>query len=176
MIDYTLSQKFQLQTGFIYTKKNYKMNGSDYHPPKGTWIDYVNLKEVTGSCSMYDIPLNLRYNAIRKKSSTIFFSAGLSTYLMNSEDYSYYYYYNGAPNTRDRSYPTNDDYLFSVFNFSAGFEKKLNKSFSMQVEPFFKQTLTGVGFGSISLSSTGIYFSLRYNPLKASKPISAAIK
>ena len=173
-IDYKLSQKFQLQTGFIYTRKNYKMNGSDYHPPKGTWIDYVNLQEVTGNCSMFDIPVNLRYNAIRKKSSTIFFSAGLSSYLMNNEDYSYYYYYNGAPNTRDRSYPTSDDYLFSVINFSAGFEKKLNKSFSMQVEPFFKQTLTGVGFGSISLNSTGIYFSLRYNPLKPSRPVTVA--
>jgi|SRR5689334_18302064 len=141
----------------------------DYHPPKGTWFDYVNLKDVTGNCSMYDIPLNVRYNLVAKKSSNIFISAGLSSYLMKKEQYSYFYYYNGVPTTRDRGYPTSDDYLFSIINFSAGFEKKLNKSFSLQVEPFFKQTLTGVGFGSISLNSTGIYFSLRYNPLKAAK-------
>jgi hypothetical protein len=171
-IDYRLSQKFSLQTAFIYTKKNYKLNGEDYHPPKGTWFDYVRMQDVTGSCSMYDIPLNFRYNAVRKKSSNIFFTAGLSSYLMKNEQYSYYYHYNnGTPGWRDRSYSTNDDYLFSIINFSAGFEKNLNRSFSLQVEPFFKQTLTGVGFGDISLNSTGIYFSLRYNPLKPSKTI-----
>lgn len=168
-VDYRLNDRFSLQTGFIYTKKNYKLNGDDYHPPKGSWFDYVNMKEVTGSCTMYDIPLNFRYNAVRKKHSNIFFSAGLSSYLMKNEDYSYYYYYQGAPATRDRSYPTSDDYILSVLNISAGFEKKLNNAFSLQVEPFFKQSLTGVGFGEISLNSTGIYFSLRYNPVKASK-------
>jgi len=168
-VDYRLNDRFSLQTAFIYTKKNYKLNGDDYHPPKGSWFDYVNMKDVTGSCSMYDIPLNLRYNAVRKKSSKIFFTAGLSSYLMKNEDYSYYFYYQGVPTTRDRSYPTNDDYILSVLNISAGFEKKLNNSFSLQVEPFFKQSLTGVGFGEISLNSTGIYFSLRYNPLKPVK-------
>jgi len=175
-IDYRLSQKFSLQTAFIYTKKNYKVNGDDYHPPKGTWIDYVNMKDVTGNCSMFDIPLNLRYNAVRRKSFNIFFTTGLSSYLMKKEQYTYYYYYNGNPNSRDRAYQTNDDYLFSIINFSAGAEKKLNKSFSLQVEPFFKQTLTGVGFGNISLNSTGIYFSLRYNPLKPAKTIAAKNK
>jgi hypothetical protein len=166
MIEYAVSSKFSIQTGAIYTKKNYKMNGEDYHPPKGYWTDYVNLEDVTGNCSMIDIPLNLRYNAVRKKSSNIFVAAGLSTYLMKQEEYAYYYYYGGTPTTRSKTYESNAGYPFSILNFSVGFEKKVSRTFSFQVEPFFKQTLTGVGFGDISLNSTGVYFSLRYNPLK----------
>ena len=176
MVEYGLSKKFSLQTGLIYTKKNYKMKGEDYHPPKGYWTDYVKVEDVTGNCSMLDVPLNLRFNAVRKKSSNIFFGAGLSTYLMKEENYTFYYYYNGNPTTRERSFDTDEHYLFSILNISAGYERKLSHAFSLQVEPFFKQSLTGVGFGDISLNSTGIYFSLRYNPLKPAKQASTAQK
>jgi hypothetical protein len=168
-VEYKLSKKFSLQSGLIYTRKNYKMNGEDYHPPKGSWFDYVTLEDVTGDCSMFDIPLNARFNAVRKKSSNIFVSAGLSTYLMNEENYSYFYYYNSTPTTRERSYDANSQYFFSILNISAGYEKKLTKAFSLQVEPFFKLPLTGLGFGEIDLNSAGVYFSVRYNPLVGGK-------
>jgi Outer membrane protein beta-barrel domain len=176
MVEYQLSKKFSLQAGLIYTKKNYKMNGEDYHPPKGTWLDYVKLEDVTGNCTMLDIPINARFNAVRKKSSNIFFSAGLSSYLMSEENYSFFYHYSGVPTTRERTYDANSEYLFSILNISAGYEKKLSRAFSLQVEPFFKQSLTGVGFGEISLNSTGVYFSLRYNPLKPAKQAPTAKK
>jgi len=168
-VEYSLSKKFSVQSGLIYTKKNYKMYGDDYHPPKGSWFDYVHLEDVTGDCTMFDIPLNARYNAVRKKSSNIFVSAGLSTYLMREENYSYFYYYNSTPTTRDRNYEANSEYLFSILNISAGYEKKLSSAFSLQVEPFFKQPLTGLGFGEINLNSAGVYFSVRYNPLIPAK-------
>jgi Outer membrane protein beta-barrel domain len=176
VVEYRLSKTFSLQSGLIYTKKNYKMYGDEYHPPKGSWFDYVNLEDVTGSCMMFDIPLNVRYNAVRKKSSNIFVSAGLSTYLMREENYSYFYYYNTVPTTRDKNYEANSEYLFSILNISAGYEKKLSNAFSLQVEPFFKQPLTGLGFGEINLNSAGIYFSLRYNPLMPAKKTVTANK
>jgi len=169
VVEYKFSKKFSIQSGLIYTKKNYKMYGDEYHPPKGSWFDYVNLEDVTGDCTMFDIPLNVRFNAVQKKSSNIFVSAGLSTYLMREENYSYFYYYNSVPTTRSKNYETNSEYLFSILNISAGYEKKLSNAFSLQVEPFFKQPLTGLGFGEINLNSAGVYFSLRYNPLMPTK-------
>jgi hypothetical protein len=123
---------------------------------------------------MIDIPLNVRYNAVQKKSSNIFFGAGLSTYLMKKEDYYYYYWYNSMPATRHKEYQSNEGYVLGILNLSAGFEKKISSSFSLQVEPFFKQSLNGVGFGSISLNSTGIYFSVRYSPIRAHKSTAAS--
>jgi len=133
---------------------------------KGGWFDHVKLEDVTGSCYMIDFPLNARYNAIQKKSFNVFAGAGLSSYLMKKEEYSYYGYYYGNPINSNREYEGSEGYILSILNVSVGYEKKLSNSFSMQVEPFFKQTLKGVGFGDISLSSTGVYFSLRYNPVK----------
>ena len=149
----------------IETTKNYKMNGSDYHPPKGYWTDYYKIETVAGECNMWDIPLNLRYNIAPRKKSNFFVSTGLSSYLMQEEDYDFFYYYNGNPTTRYRSMDTTRKYWMSILNISAGYERQIGKTFSLQVEPFFKQPLTGIGFGNMKLNSTGVYFTLKYKPL-----------
>jgi hypothetical protein len=165
-IGYNFSKRFSVQTGALYTMKNYKAYGKDYHPPKGYWTDYVDLKTVTANCNMWDIPLNLRYNLVPKKLSNVFVSAGLSSYLMQKEDYDYYYYYNGNPINRSRSYETNSEHWFSVLNLSVGYERQVRKNFSVQAEPFFKQSLKGVGFGNVKLNTTGIFLSVKYKPGK----------
>ena len=164
-IGYNFSKRLSLQTGFIYTIKNYKMDGSDYHPPKGYWTNYVKLETVSGECTMWDIPLNLRYNIAPRKKSNFFVSSGLSSYLMQKEDYDFFYYYNGNPVNRYRSMDTTRRHWMSVLNISAGYERQIGKTLSLQVEPFFKQPLTGVGFGDMKLNSTGVYFTLKYKPL-----------
>ena len=163
-IGYNFTKRLSLQTAFIYTTKNYKMNGSEYNPPKGYWTDYIKLETVSGECNMWDIPINLRYNIAPRKKSNFFVSSGLSSYLMQEEDYNFFYYYNGNPVNRYRSMDTTRRHWMSVLNISVGYERQIGKSFSWQVEPFFKQPLTGVGFGSMKLNSTGIYFSLKYKP------------
>ena len=40
MAGYQHNRQWSVYTGIIYTKKNYKLNGSDYHPPK-TLLDAV---------------------------------------------------------------------------------------------------------------------------------------
>jgi Outer membrane protein beta-barrel domain len=163
-IGYNISKRFSLQTGALYTMKNYKGYGKDYHPPKGYWTDYVDLKTVTADCNMWDIPLNLRYNLVPRKSSNVFVSAGLSSYLMKKEDYDYFYYYNGNPVTRNRSYETDTEHWLSILNISVGYERQISKNFSVQAEPFFKQPLKGVGFGNVKLNTTGVFLSVKYKP------------
>lgn len=164
-VGYNLSRRLSLQTGLIYTTKNYKSRGSDYHPPKGYWTDYVKLETVTASCNMWDIPLNLRYNLLPRKKSNFFVSTGLSSYLMKKEDYDFFYYYNGTPVTRYRSMETDSRHWMSVLNLSVAYERQIGKNLSLQAEPFFKQPLGGVGFGNVKLNTTGVYFTLKYKPL-----------
>ena len=164
-LGYRFSSRWSVNTGVMYTKKNYESRGKDFHPPKGTWLDNVELNLVEGSCKMFDIPLNVRYDLGIRKSSRYFASAGLSTYIMKNEDYEYYYRYpNGNPGIRYRSYPSEEKYWFSVLNLSAGYEKNIGKQFSVQVEPYFKVPLKGVGFGSIQLNSYGLYLGVKYKP------------
>lgn len=164
-VGYNLSRRFSLQTGIIYTTKNYKSYGKDYHPPKGYWTDYVKLETVTAECNMWDIPLNLRYNIAPRKKSNFFVSTGLSSYLMLREDYNFHYYYINSPVPHYRSMDTSRTQLRTALNFSIGYERQLGRSFSLQVEPFFKQPLSGMGIGNVKLNTTGIYFTLKYKPL-----------
>lgn len=165
IVGYNISRRFTVQTGALYTVKNYKSRGEDYHPPKGYWTDYVKLETVAADCDMWDIPINLRYNVLPKKSSNLFITTGLSSYLMRKEDYDFFYYYNGNPVNRHRSYESESKHWFSVLNFSVGYERQISKNFSVQAEPFFKQPLKGVGFGNVKLNSTGIFFSVKYKPV-----------
>jgi hypothetical protein len=162
-LGYRLSQRWTLNTGILYTKKNYTSRGKDFNPPKGTWLDNVTLNEVEGSCFMFDIPLNVRYDLNSGTNHRYFVSTGLSTYFMKKENYEYYYQYsNGSASSRYRTYPSSDRYWFSILNLSAGFEKKLSNRFSLQAEPYLKIPLKGVGYGNIQLNSYGVYFSLKF--------------
>lgn len=167
MVGYNISKRFSIQAGALYTSKNYKAHGDDYHPPKGYWTDYVDLETVTASCNMWDIPVNLRYNLVPRSSSNWFATAGLSSYLMQKEDYDFYYYYNGNPTSRYRSFDSDSKHWFAVLNLSFGYERQVSKRISLQAEPFFKQPLGGVGFGNVRLNTSGIYFSIKYKPVPA---------
>jgi hypothetical protein len=163
-LEYRLSQRWSLTTGMLYTKKNYTARGKDFNAPKGTWLDNVTLNEVEGSCFMFDIPLNVRYDLNSGSNHRYFVSMGLSTYFMKKENYDYYYQYsNGSASSRYRTYPSSDRYWFSILNLSAGFEKKLSSRFSLQAEPYLKIPLKGVGYGNIQLNSYGVYFSLKFH-------------
>ena len=164
-LGYRFTERWSINTGVLYTRKNYTSPGKDFHPPKGTWFDNIMLDKVKGNCVMFDIPINVRYDLNVNGNHRYFLTTGLSTYLMKKENYHYYYSYtNGTPGYRARSYPSDEKHWLSVLNISAGFEKKLNSKFSMQAEPYLKIPLQGVGYGNIQLNSFGMYFSLKYKP------------
>jgi hypothetical protein len=166
-LGYRLSNKWSVNTGVIYTMKNYTSQGKDFNPPKGSWIDNVKLDMVEGNCIMFDIPLNVRYDLNDGKSHRYFLNTGLSTYLMKKEDYHYHYQYsNGSPGYRYRSSSSSEQHWLSVVNISAGFEKKLSNRFSIQAEPYLKIPLSGVGYGNLQLNSYGVYFLLKFNTNK----------
>lgn len=163
-IGYRFADRWTVNTGVIFTRKNYTAHGKDFSAPKGTWLDNVTLDEVEGYCNMFDIPVNVRYDLSTGHKHRYFVSTGLSSYLMKKESYHYYYQYtNGTPGYRSREFNSDERHLFSILNVSAGFERKISKRMSVQAEPYFKVPLTGLGYGNLKLNSYGIYFSLRYN-------------
>ena len=164
-VSFNLSKRWSLNTGFIYTKKNYSAKGEDFHPPKHYWTNYVTLNSLDGNCVMWDIPLNVRYNITTKPSNTWFVSTGLSSYIMRKQAYTYDYMYLGSPTSRDWETNSQENEWFKILNLSAGYERTLNKSWSIQAEPFVKVPLSGVGFGSMDMSSYGILVGIKYKPV-----------
>lgn len=159
---YHLNNKWSLHTGAIYTQNNYKLKGADYHPPKHYWTQYVKLETVEGYCRMWEIPVLIRYQFNPNATNRLFMSGGLSSYLMRKQQYDYSYKTGaGVPSTRRWKTDSSSNYLFSIFDLSAGWERSLGKRLNVQVEPYAKIPLKGVGFGNIRLSSFGINFSIQ---------------
>jgi hypothetical protein len=165
---YQFSRHWSVYTGIIYTKKNYELNGSDYHPPKHYWTQYVKLETVEGYCRMWEVPLLARYTFNPGSKTAFFASTGISSYFMKKQAYNYSYKTNmGVPATAAWSNDSTFTHVFSILHLSAGFEKRLGKHMNWQIEPYAKIPLGGVGFGNIRLSSFGINFSVQYRqPVK----------
>ncbi len=159
---YHFNKRWSVHTGIIYTQKNYKVAGKDFTAPKGTWVSYYNLENVTGYCRMWELPLQVRYTMGKAENKSSFFSAGLSSYFMTKESYDYFYYYNNQPVTRNSTLDSDDQHILSIAHFSVGFENKISKKWALQIEPYAKIPLGGVGYGNIRLSSFGLNFSLQH--------------
>ena len=138
------------------------MDGSDFKAPAGSWVANYKLETVDGFCDMWEIPLLLRHTFDSKTKTSAFLSSGLSSYLMTRENYNYFYYYNGNPVRRNANYPNGKTHLFSILKISGGWIRNTGKNSSFIVEPFANVPLSGLGFGSVRLSSFGVNFSYQF--------------
>jgi hypothetical protein len=168
LIEYEVAKRWKIQTGFIKTSKNYVAPLQDYTLPEtSSWAMGIKPAQVEAQCEILDIPLNIRFDAIRQGKHDFFVNTGLSSYLMVSEKYHYDYDANYGHMLKgsllqDRQLYRSSDYLFSTFNLSMGYERQLKHGFSFQIEPYLKTPLKGVGWGSINLYSTGVILSLKH--------------
>jgi hypothetical protein len=164
---YRFSDRWSVNTGVIYTKKFYQADSQDFHYKMP---NNYKLKNVEGNCAMWEIPVNVRYDVSFNDKRRWFISTGLSTYLMDKEDYDVYYY---TWSNNVYSWPiksdSNSNYIFSIVNLSAGMERSLGKHFSIQAEPYLKIPLKGLGMGSMRMTSYGVLFTLKYKPQFNSK-------
>ena len=164
---YYFTNTWSVHTGAIYTQKNYKLAGEDFTAPKGSWISYYKIENVEGYCRMWEVPVLIRYTVNNTAKKSFFVSTGLSSYFMTRENYTYSFYNNGLPTTRAASYQSTDTRILSIAHLSLGFENRISKNLSLQIEPYAKIPLSGIGLGNIKLSSFGINFSVQSR--KASK-------
>ncbi len=165
LVFYNITKRLSVSTGALVTRKMYSALGKDFNPPKHYWTSYVKLESLDGYCQMIDIPLNIRYDLSAKGNNRWYASAGLSSYLMTSQFYNYYYYNNANQYTeKNWKNNANSEYWMGILNLSAGYERILNRKWSLQAEPFLKVPLKGVGFGKMDISTFGTLFTLRYHP------------
>jgi hypothetical protein len=162
--EYKLNDRWSLNTGIAYSKKKYLAEGNDYHPPEGFW-GYGAVPDYTDAvCEVIEIPVNLRYYLRPAQAHRIFFGTGLSSYFMLTEDYSYEYENNYDPDLINSWSVNNENQHFlSIYNLSVGYQRAIGAQWLIEIEPFIKAPLAGVGFGEVDLWSTGSFFSIKYN-------------
>jgi hypothetical protein len=157
-LEYQISKRISVQLGALYSSKVYFAGPDDYQPAK-PW-QYGKPERIDGNCKVLDLPLNLRYKVLLKEKYAFYLSTGLSSYLMRSERYEYVY--PGYSNA-NWSAPTRNNHWFGVVNMSVGYERKVSRRLSLQVEPYVKVPLAGVGAGKVKLITTGAFFVLKYH-------------
>jgi hypothetical protein len=160
LIEHRFNNRFVIQSGVIKSVKKYSANPADYKWPEQWGQTPNSLTDITAICDMLDIPLNLRFDISQKSNQRLFVAAGTTNYLMINELYEYDYY--GASGALLSSWEGRTGfYAFSVLNFSAGFEKRISRKISLQVEPFVKLPVRDLGFGKVRLTTLGIFASAK---------------
>jgi hypothetical protein len=158
LLGYSFNSRWAVETGIYYDRKKYYTEGEYFSKAKVPALRDVDLKTVNGVCYMWEIPLNVRYNFPSGNNKMKWFAtAGMSTYLMSKENYTFTGDYWGNPNwTRTWPYKTPYKYWFSILNLSVGYEQRLGKIGNLRLEPFLRVPLAGIGTGSLSIMSAGL--------------------
>ena len=157
---YHLKNGISIETGILYDKKSYYTKGEYFDKGKLNYLQNVNLISADGNCHMWEIPLNFKYDFNTQKKHNWFVTAGISSYIMNKEYYNFKYEKDGMINENAYDYYHSSQNWFSVLNVGGGINIKSGNKYFLQTQPYYKIPLTGIGKGSLSLSSTGINISV----------------
>jgi len=168
MLGYAFNNRWSVYTGAIYSKKIYSSNEID-EPYTSGGYDY-EVTELNGDCRVIDIPINIYFTFLTEGSFSIQAGAGFSSYIMLQEDYTYYVNNPYGPDQYDQNIEHENNEWFKMLNVSVTLQQKLSNRFYLELEPFLKAPLAGVGEGEVSLVSMGAFFNLRFDIPIARKP------
>ncbi len=160
LLGYRFSNKMAVETGVLWDHKNYYSSGEYFNTSKVAIPANVKIINLTGNCGMIEIPLNIKYDFVQKKQSSWFMAAGISSYLMKSEDYTYLYNHNNAQYDVYKNYKNSSTNWLSILNISAGYQHTIEHVGTIGIEPYIKLPLKGVGIGKLPITSTGVYLSI----------------
>jgi len=162
-LEYRLTNRLRLTTGLLRATKHYAAHREDYDWGAYRSIVYqMDFKDVDGTCTVLDVPLNLRYDAVVHPQYRVFGSVGLSSFFMQRERYSYSYVVNNQTRLWEQNVVNKNRHLFRLANLSFGYERSLSTHWSVQAEPYVKVPLGGVGMGKVQLVSGGVFFGAKY--------------
>lgn len=161
LVSLPLTKRLSLVTGAVNATKRYNTNAREYEPYAGFWDGRHTPDAILAKCQVLDIPLNLQYMVLARGKHAVSVQAGLSSYLMLNEKYTYRY---GGPRpyTRDLEVKNENRHWFGVQNLSVGYTHQLSPAFSVGAEPFAKIPLADIGAGRVKLTSAGILFKAGY--------------
>ncbi len=161
-VQYSFRNKIVLRTGIAMATKIYSAGGKDYNP-SGYWYSYVTFNKIDADCKITEIPLSIAYRVASGRQTSLFVSAGASSYIMRKEAYEYYYKNQyGNDTVVNRSFNNNSFHLFSGVNVSVIAERKITDRFSLMAEPIIKIPTAGIGYGKVRLYNAGVTVSARF--------------
>lgn len=163
LFGYSFNARWAVESGVSLDRKSYYTSGEYFSTEKVRMpYGYDKLLNVDGTCNMLEIPLNVRYNFSTSPRMKWFATAGLSTYLMSRENYTYQYEANWAVEDSSWNIHRPSQYWVSIVNLSAGFEQRLGRIGNLRLEPYIRIPLSGIGTGNLPIMSVGLNVGLTH--------------
>ncbi len=151
-----LSKHISVESGISVSKKYYYSNGKYFDKKKAGIPEQVEIYYADGSCKMFEVPVNVKYDFALRKRSNLFAVAGLSSYFMKKESYGYRADWNSWVYDTTKQYTNSGNNVLAVANFSIGYQLHINKTATLRIEPYLKVPLKGIGIANMPIMSTGI--------------------
>ena len=161
-----LTKKWSVTTGALYTNKPYAAPFSAY---KTSFKFKTDPTSVDASCLILDIPLNIGYQVYNGGKNKLGLGAGLSSYFMLRESYTFTYPGYGAA-TSNYTVRNQNRHLFGVANINATYRRKMNSNLDLGIQPYVKLPLTQIGWGQVNLKSAGVAVGVMWNLNSHTKP------
>jgi hypothetical protein len=157
-LQYRFAPRWSVEAGIMVTPKLYSTTTA-FNYSFGT--NPGEQKPIEVNCRVIDIQMNIRYDVMHKRDGRLFTGAGLSSFRIQKEDYTFYYQLLGDWIETHYTLYNENDHLFAAANIMAGYEHSW-KHLSLQATPYLKIPLTHIGMGQMDLLSSGLQFSVKY--------------
>lgn len=164
-LEYRFAPRLRVRAGLISSQKRYRAASSDYEAP-AAWQWFPGDYMLDATCRITELPLDLRFDVLRRPAYAVFTSLGVNSLLMRNEQYSYDWTMNGQTFTKTARVVNGSTHFLGVLNLSVGVERPLGGRWSAQVEPFWQLPLGRVGAGQVRLSSAGAAFALKFGLIR----------
>lgn len=156
-------KNFSLMVGVSHSRKKYAVQDEYSAPYPGIWTYGQVPDQVDIACHVLDIPVNLYYSVFQNGKNRLFAGAGLSSYLMLTEEYHFEYFYQNNPNLiQDYDIRNKNQHYFGIVNLSAGYTRIVSDRWSWQLEPYIKLPIQDIAAAKVRLNSFGALISLKY--------------
>ncbi|UOQ98546.1 hypothetical protein MUN81_03420 [Hymenobacter sp. 5317J-9] len=163
VLEYRLSSRLRLSTGLLRSTKQYSARREDCDfGDYAVYMKHRYFDDVDGTCTVLDVPLNLRYDLLSRPGYALYGSTGLSSFFMQRETYSYAYVEYNKPGYWEGEAVNANRHLLSILNLSVGYERTLSPRWSLHAEPYVKVPLAGVGVYKLKLTSAGVFVGVKY--------------
>ena len=162
---YRVNKNISIETGIFYSKKHYYSEGKYFNMKNVSSSMPPGMKMISlnGNSTVFEIPVKLKYEFLKKTKSGLFSTAGISSYLLTKESNDYLALVNGNQESMEGTYQHATNYFTAAINFSIGYHYKIGKQTSIRVEPHIQIPIRGIGVGSMPVTSAGLHIGIIWN-------------
>jgi len=128
------------------------------------WVYQVDsLRTNTGSWQYFEIPVELRYQLMETRHSSLYLSGSISALLFYKEDYDSALSKDGKKtNNSESSNPFKNYHIPARFKFGLEYRYKLKNRFSLSIEPYYRGSWNGLGTHQLKPGAFGLNTGIIY--------------